>query len=596
MRRKMSSFAFDNALLRKLPIQEEIQTRVQSKVSGVFFSRVMPTPVKNPKLVIASNSALQLVGLSPHVPFLCGNEIIPGSEPAAHCYCGHQFGYFSGQLGDGATMYLGEIVDENAKRWELQLKGAGKTPYSRTADGRKVLRSSLREFLASEHMHALGIPTTRAGSVVTSETKVLRDIFYNGNAKYEPAAVITRIAPSFLRFGSFEIFKPTDRDTGRAGPSSQVENKQEFLENMLNYVISTYFPDIPADMTLSERGLLMYRDIVESTARLVAQWQVVGFCHGVLNTDNMSLLGLTIDYGPFGFMEHFNPDFVCNASDEQGRYAYKRQPEMCRWNLSVFADQLRPVIDSNGLNRALDSFDTVYQCAYRELTLEKLGFQVSNADDEALIDAWWTVLKETGADLTCSFRCLSKIRGFGAKNDSVLDTLVQYSSSVQDLRRQYAPKLPRDFMQQIVSLATRNQSVEAVCKAVAGQMGIPSDLLLHEYQIFQQLSELENLSDTQLQEKNRSLWKAWLEKYVVRLESEVAQDAQERRAVEMNRKNPCIILRNYIAQQAIDYAEAGRYDQVERVFEALVNPYDDSIATQEWQQPQPADTSSITVT
>jgi serine/tyrosine/threonine adenylyltransferase len=306
----LETLRFDNCQLRELPVDtgpNEVRT-----VRGAAFARVAPTPVVNPRVVALSAPALALLGLradevAAHpaaAEYLSGNRVLPGAEPAAHAYCGHQFGSFAGQLGDGATMYLGEVLHPaTGERWELQFKGAGKTPFSRTADGRKVLRSSLREFLCSEAMAALGVPTTRAGSVVTSDSTVTRDVFYTGDAIQERCTVITRIAPSFLRFGSLEVVKSTDPMTGRAGPSA---GDGALLDALLGYVCRHFYghlagahaPGKPAGAAFEA----MYVEIVRRSAALVAQWQAHGFAHGVLNTDNMSLLGLTIDYGPFGWM------------------------------------------------------------------------------------------------------------------------------------------------------------------------------------------------------------------------------------------------------------------------------------------------------
>ncbi|GFR47232.1 hypothetical protein Agub_g8916, partial [Astrephomene gubernaculifera] len=246
--RKLENLNFDNLTLRSLPIDPVVGGPIR-QVEGACFSRVQPTPLANPQLVVASPEALALLDIDPSEisrpdfpAFFSGNRLLPGSEPAAHCYCGYQFGLFSGQLGDGAAMYLGEVVNSAGERWELQLKGAGKTPYSRQADGRKVLRSSLREFLCSEAMYHLGIPTTRAGSCVTSDSRVVRDVHYSGNPILERCTVVSRIAPTFLRFGSFEIFKPVDPMTGRRGSSAGLESA--LLPPLLHHVIRTYFPDI----------------------------------------------------------------------------------------------------------------------------------------------------------------------------------------------------------------------------------------------------------------------------------------------------------------------------------------------------------------
>nr|KAE8933969.1 Selenoprotein O [Phytophthora fragariae] len=421
--RRLPTAHFDNAVLRELPIDAEPKNFVRSAVSGACFSRVEPTPIARPELVVASPNSLLLAGIElitgggqvnssddrgindelqqidTLVPILAGNKLLAGSETAAQCYCGHQFGFFSGQLGDGAALYLGEIVTEG-ERWELQLKGSGLTPYSRTADGRKVLRSTLREFLCSESMFALGVPTTRAGSVVMSrETQVLRDVFYDGNAKMEPTAVVTRIAKSFLRFGSFEIFKDQDKFTG--------ENKYEKF----------------------------FEEVVRRTAKLVAKWQTLGFCHGVLNTDNMSTVGDTLDYGPFGFMEHFDPKHICNTSDDRGRYRYEAQPEICKWNCGVLADQLGLVTDRAGLEPALEAFDAVYQDEYMRLMREKLGLSPLHGEekeDKMLVDTLFHVLAHTGADFICTFRFLSGLDVFdsGDYRERVLNQLVGVSETL----------------------------------------------------------------------------------------------------------------------------------------------------------------------
>lgn len=413
----LEGLTFDNRSLRELPL-DPVKENYRRKVSNAVFSRVSPTPVTNPEVVAVSQPALNLLDLAgppaastapapaegkdaeaaaskSFAEYFSGNKVLPGAEPSAHCYCGHQFGYFSGQLGDGATMYLGEVLNSRGNRVELQFKGAGKTPYSRTADGRKVLRSSLREFLCSELMHSLGIPTTRAGTVVTSDTRVQRDIFYSGDVIQERATIITRLAPSFFRFGSFEIARKEDAQTGREGPSA---GNWALLQKLLEYTCRHFYPAIYAAAAkaaaggvteLQEEGRAvasghgssgetpvavppppsssssassstaagaaaggeasslptalpaaaaaeairgMYAEAVRRTAFLAAHWQAFGWAHGVLNTDNMSILGLTIDYGPFGFLDQYDPDFICNASDDQGRYSFKNQPSACRWN------------------------------------------------------------------------------------------------------------------------------------------------------------------------------------------------------------------------------------------------------------------------
>lgn len=387
--------------------------------SDACFSLVEPTPVLNPRLVSHSSSALRLLDLADSevdrpdfADYFSGNKHIPGTRPAAHTYCGHQFGHFSGQLGDGAAMYLGEVMNHAGERIELQFKGAGLTPYSRSADGRKVLRSSIREFICSEAHHALGIPTTRAGTIVTSDTRVVRDILYDGNPIEERATIITRLAPSFLRFGSFELAKAEDSITGRAGPSA---GRHDLIQQMLDYVIATFYADATRDaLTQEDKYIAFFRELARRTANLVAQWQSVGWCHGVLNTDNMSILGLTIDYGPFGFMEHFDPEYICNGSDTEGerrgeettwiirqtlasclcadrsmltlrtcfsvsplppagRYRYESQPEICGWNLLKLSQNFESFAPKDRMREVVGEFEDMYDDAFLKINLRKFG-------------------------------------------------------------------------------------------------------------------------------------------------------------------------------------------------------------------------------
>ncbi|CAM9848078.1 unnamed protein product, partial [Phaeothamnion confervicola] len=329
----------------------------------------------------------------------------------AHCYCGHQFGSFAGQLGDGAAIYLGEVVNRAGERWELQLKGAGLTPFSRTADGRKVLRSSLREFLCSEAMHYLGVPTTRAGTVVTSDSRVARDIFYDGRVTHERCSVVSRVAQTFLRFGSFEIFKPRDPGAigGRAGPSA---GNEALRRTMLDYVVRNFYPEAATRAAEDGNGGggKMYREVVARTAALVASWQCVGWTHGVLNTDNMSIVGLTIDYGPFGWMDAFDPDFVPNGSDHgAGRYSYRQQPAICKWNLRKLAEALAPALPLASALETLEAdYDDAYRAAYEAGMRRKLGLATAQAGDAALFAALSEVMEATAVDFTSLFRVLAE--------------------------------------------------------------------------------------------------------------------------------------------------------------------------------------------
>ena len=300
---------FDNRFTSALPA-DPIADNYVRQVQAACYSRVHPTPVAQPRLVAYSNEVAAFLGLSPALcetpefaEVFAGNRLLPAMDPHAACYGGHQFGNWAGQLGDGRAINLGEIVNAQGQRWMLQLKGAGPTPYSRTADGLAVLRSSVREFLCSEAMHHLGVPTTRALSLVTTGEDVVRDMFYDGHPKAEPGAVVCRVAPSFTRFGSFQIFA--------------ARREHEVLQQLIDHTIRTDFPHLGAPS--QEIYLRWYEEVVHSTALLMAHWMRVGFVHGVMNTDNMSILGLTIDYGPYGWLENYDPDWTPNTTDAGGR-------------------------------------------------------------------------------------------------------------------------------------------------------------------------------------------------------------------------------------------------------------------------------------
>ncbi|KAG5267316.1 hypothetical protein AALO_G00220390 [Alosa alosa] len=420
-RTPLERLAFNNVVLRTLPVDSSREPGSRT-VKGACFSRVTPQSLDNPKFVAVSEPALSLLGLSAEdvlrdshgAEYLSGSKLMPGSEPAAHCYCGHQFGQFAGQLGDGAVCYLGEVEsrgqnhDNPCGRWEIQVKGAGLTPYSRQSDGRKVLRSSIREFLCSEAMFALGVPTTRAGSLVTSDTYVMRDVFYSGNPQPERCSVVLRIAPTFIRFGSFEIFHPVDDFTNRQGPSV---GRHDIRAQLLDYVIETFYPNIQKSHSdRKERNAAFFKEVSMRTAKLVALWQSVGFCHGVLNTDNMSILGLTIDYGPFGFMDRFDPEFACNASDKRKRYTYEAQPYVCRWNLVRLAEALGKELQGSQAGAILDDYMPMYERFYMANMRKKLGLlQREEPEDQELVEDLLGTMYNTGADFTNTFRLLSQV-------------------------------------------------------------------------------------------------------------------------------------------------------------------------------------------
>ena len=356
-----------------------------------FFTELRPTPLPSPHWVGTSASVAQLLGLDEvhlrsddALQAFIGNRLLAGSRPLASVYSGHQFGVWAGQLGDGRAILLGET----ASGLEVQLKGAGRTPYSRMGDGRAVLRSSIREFLCSEAMHGLGVPTSRALCITGSPAPVRRE-------EIETAAVVTRVAPSFVRFGHFEHFAANDQEPQ--------------LQQLADYVIERYYPECRAGQAFSGNAYAaLLQAVSERTARLMAQWQAVGFCHGVMNTDNMSILGLTIDYGPFQFLDAFVPGHVCNHSDHQGRYAYNRQPNVAYWNLHCLAQALLPLIgDQDVAKEALESYKTVFPAAFMAQMRRKLGLEQDHATDGELIDGILLALARNAVDYTIFWRRLS---------------------------------------------------------------------------------------------------------------------------------------------------------------------------------------------
>ena len=370
-----------------------------------FHTPVLPTPLRDVHWV-GRNEALALElalpsdwWLSPTaLQALAGNAVLPGSHTLASVYSGHQFGVWAGQLGDGRALSLGEI-DTPLGVQELQLKGAGQTPYSRMGDGRAVLRSSIREFLCSEAMHGLGIPTTRALAIVGSPDKVLRE-------ELETAAVVTRVAPSFLRFGHFEHFAAL--------------NKHEELQALADFAIAHHFEDLLVLPAGPQRYVGLLKTVMERTAALLAHWQAVGFCHGVMNTDNMSLLGLTIDYGPFQFLDGFDPSHICNHSDHQGRYAYARQPQIAFWNLYCLGQALLPLIqEQDAAVAVLDGFKTAYPAQLDQRMAAKLGLAEVKSGDHELVDAVFHLLAVERTDYTIFWRRLSQAMALYAQSQQV---------------------------------------------------------------------------------------------------------------------------------------------------------------------------------
>ncbi len=503
---------FDNRFLRELPGDPETLNETR-QVKGAVWSRVAPTPVAGPRLIAYSNEMAQELGLDAAamaredvINALGGNGVLPGSEPYATVYGGHQFGHWAGQLGDGRAIYLGEVLNASGKRYELQLKGAGPTPYSRRADGRAVLRSSIREFLCSEAMHHLGIPTTRALSLVATGDQVVRDMFYDGNPEREPGAIVCRVAPSFTRFGHFEIHA--------------ARNDVPLLKKLIDFTIARDFADVTLPSEPDEPVERMgewFGVIAERTAVMVAHWMRVGFVHGVMNTDNMSILGLTIDYGPYGWVDNFDPGWTPNTTDAEGRrYCYGRQPEIARWNLERLGSALLMVTDEDSpdanrmgelLTAGMSRYDAAFDLATRNNLAGKFGFAAWREEDAALVNDAYRLLVDAEVDMTIFFRRLAEIGA--SPNDVVAD---------------------------------RATMAEAFYRE-------------------------------DLRETHQGAFDAWIERY----RNRVAEDdfAPTDRAARMAQFNPKYVLRNYLAQEAIDLATAGDSSMVLELLDVMRRPYDE---------------------
>ncbi|XP_047424204.1 protein adenylyltransferase SelO-like [Mugil cephalus] len=390
-------------LIEAFPI-DEVDGNFVRTVKNCIFSQSIPTPLKGPlRLAAVSKDVIEgILDLDMAVTrsddflhYASGGKLLPGSVPLAHRYGGHQFGYWAGQLGDGRAHLLGQYSNRKGEIWELQLKGSGRTPYSRSGDGRAVVRSSVREFLCSEAMYFLGVPTSRAASLILSEEPVLRDQFYNGNVKKERGAVVLRVAKSWFRIGSLEILSQS--------------GETDLLRKLLNFIIDEHFPSVSVDDP--QKYLAFYSTVVNETAHLIAQWMSVGFAHGVCNTDNFSLLSITIDYGPFGFMDSYNPNFVPNSSDDEGRYSVGAQADVGRFNLEKLLSALSPVLREKQQKQAkivLKGYIDVYQMRIHQIFKEKLGLLGEEEDDGYLIALLLDMMEDTRSDFTMTFRQLSE--------------------------------------------------------------------------------------------------------------------------------------------------------------------------------------------
>ena len=358
-----------------------------ARLGDVFSTEVTPQPLEAPRLVVASEAAMGLLDLDPataqdplFTELFSGHKLWSTAEPRAMVYSGHQFGGYNPRLGDGRGLLLGEVINEAGQHWDLHLKGAGQTPYSRMGDGRAVLRSSIREFLASEHLHALGIPSSRALCVTSSETAVYRE-------RKEQGAMLMRLAPSHVRFGNFEYFYYT--------------KQHDELKQLLDHVVESHYADC---LEHPEPYHSFFREVLERTAEMVARWQAYGFCHGVMNTDNMSILGITFDFGPFAFLDDFDARFICNHSDDAGRYSYENQVPIAHWNLAALAQALSPFIAVEKLRETMDLFLPIYEAAWLDLMRNRLGLQTADESDKTLVQTLLKLMQGSAIDYTLFFR------------------------------------------------------------------------------------------------------------------------------------------------------------------------------------------------
>ncbi|WP_266204908.1 protein adenylyltransferase SelO [Pontibacter kalidii] len=450
---------------------------------GVLYSKAVPTPVEKVTLLAWSDELAAELGIKKpeeqqELDILGGNYVTDAMYPYAACYAGHQFGGWAGQLGDGRAITLGEWQAPEGKTFELQLKGGGPTAYSRRADGRAVLRSSVREYLMSEAMHYLGIPTTRALSLVATGEPVLRDMFYNGNAAYEPGAIVMRVAPSFLRFGNFELLN--------------ARKEHEHLRQLVDWTISRYYPHIAGE----DKVMTFFKEVVERTASLMVEWQRVGFVHGVMNTDNMSILGLTIDYGPYSFLDDYDPDFTPNTTDLPGRrYAFGKQPSIAYWNLGCLAAALLPLVEKDQLLTALESYKEVYWRKYYAMMGNKLGLDKLKSGDTDLITQFEQTLAALKPDMTIFFQLLIDLPLFmGSAQEVATYFKESLYDELSEEQQQALYSLIENYLERLnTNTITRQASQELMRKT-------NPRFILRNYLLHQAIEELEK-GETALFEK-----------------------------------------------------------------------------------------------
>ena len=500
----LDQLKFDNRFVNELPADPDL-TNSRRQVTEACYSRVLTTKVPAPQTIAYSREVAELLELDPadckselFAQVFGGNRLLESMDPFAMCYGGHQFGNWAGQLGDGRAINLGEVLNRNGQHWTLQLKGAGPTPYSRTADGLAVLRSSIREFLCSEAMHHLGVPTTRALSLVLSGEQVMRDMLYDGNPGLEPGAIVCRVAPSFVRFGNFQIF----------AARGDVEN----LKRLVDFTIRNDFPHLGEPSP--EVYARWFEEVCVKTCEMIVHWMRVGFVHGVMNTDNMSILGLTIDYGPYGWLEGYDPGWTPNTTDAGGkRYRFGNQPLVAHWNLYQLGNAIMPLVnETDPLQRGLDVYLNKVESDSNAMIGQKLGLKayVAETDDQLKQDLF-EILTLVETDMTIFYRKLADVaveKGISSNDDLLIEPLLDAF---------YSPA-------QVVG-------------------------------------------------ETKSRYANWIRAYVERVANDGTQDALRRER--MNRVNPKYVLRNYIAQLAIDQSESGDHSLVNELLEIFRRPYDE---------------------
>lgn len=481
-------------------LEELVFDNTYARLPGAFYARVEPTPLPNPHLVSFNPDAAALIDLDPDeatrpefAGVFGGNLLIPGSEPVAMIYSGHQFGLFAGRLGDGRALLLGEIRNARGDKWDLHLKGAGQTPFSRDGDGRAVLRSTIREYLCGEAMHGLGIPTTRALCVVAGDEAVLRE-------RPEPGAMLLRMAPTHVRFGSFQTFFSW--------------RQPDQVQRLADYVIEQHYPHLERTTDAYAR---LFQEVALRTARLIARWQAVGWAHGVMNSDNMSIVGLTLDYGPYGFLDAYDPYFICNHSDHHGRYAFRNQPDIGYFNLRCLGQALSSLVTPEQEQEVLAAYETECAQQYLDLMRAKLGLREAKPDDATLAEDLLSLMAASRADYTIFFRALG---GFASGPEA------------------------------------RNHALR--------------DCFL-----------------------DRDGFDRWAARYKDRLRAEGSGDAE--RKERMHRVNPKYVLRNYLAQAAIEKAHRKDYTEIDRLRQLLAHPFDEQPEMESYAAPPPDWAKTISV-